>query len=633
MPIVTLDFETRSRCDLRTAGLHVYARDKSTEVLCLAYKVDSQPVKVVGKGQPTPQELKDLVSSGAHIHAHNAEFEFEIWNNVLTGVPKLDIRQMRCSMARAMTCALPASLGGVAAALGVDAQKDSEGAKIMRIMCATDRRTGQFVWTPEYQAKLESYCVQDVNAEHAVEARLPPLSDFEQRVWELTAISNSRGVLIDFESVQAACELMQIHGERLCGEIEALTEGNVSTGKQVQKMLAQAKTWGLSLEDLSKDTLTEALKGDLAPEVRKLLELRLEASKASVAKYEKMIKMRCADDRVRGNLKYHGAQTGRFSAAGLQIQNITRGSIKDIDTLIKALRTRDYEFFSMLYPSPSEAASSALRAMITTEHEFFSADYSSIEARVIAWLAGEEKHLEEYHKGADKYVAMARDIFRKRDISANERQLGKLTILGAGFGMGHVKFIESCAGYGVTITPEMSKLSIDTFRAQYPLVVALWKATELAAVKAVRFPGQVFKAGPFLAYKFSGTSLKCRLPSGRIIYYPFARVTSKETKFGPKEQLEYRSVFQGKMVWESVWGGILAQHATQATARDVMVEAMVALDKAGFDIAFSVHDELCIQSNQPERYDEFISIMKSVPTWATGMPIAVGAWRGKRYRK
>jgi DNA polymerase len=428
-------------------------------------------------------------------------------------------------------------------------------------------------------------------------------------------------------------KVLAAHDHLILSQIERETSGYVTTGKQVQRILAQFKTWGLTLSDLSKEAVTEALKGDHPPHVRRLLELRAEGSKSSVAKYQKMIDM-CDESRVRGLLRYHAASTGRYAGAGLQIQNLPRPTIKNPEVAARILAMGDYEFASACYPSINEAAASSIRSMLIADGIFLAADYSAIEARVLVWAAGAERKVGEYARGIDQYRGLAARIYGKapKDITDHERQLGKAGVLGAGFGMGARTFIDSAKNYGVIIDEKMAKKTIDAYRGSHPEVVQFWYAIEEATKNAIRSPSHKFKVKAFNVF-VRGKFLCIELPSGRLLRYLNPRLTAKQTKFGMREEIRFTGVFQGKAVPESTYGGKITENCIQATARDVMTSAMLNLQAAGFKIVLSVHDEIVVDEPNDNRYAEFIEIMETNPPWAKGLPTQVGAWKGRRYRK
>lgn len=631
--MILLDFETRSRVDLRVAGLHRYARDPSTEVLCAAFKFDGETKVYLQSDDHALAEFFNRVKAGEPIHAHNADFEWQLLRQKFAPHLEIPHTQMRCSMARAMVCGLPASLGELAKVLGVEAQKDAEGTRVMRIMCKPDK-AGEWVWSPELQHKLEQYCIKDVQAEYACEQFIPQLPEKELALFHLTMLMNDNGILVDREACEAALELLDRHNDHINAQIFKVTSNNVQTGKQVQAMLKQFETWGLTLEDLSAGTIANALKTVVSPEVRYLLELRAEGAKASVAKYKKILETVCEDNRVRGTLKYYGASTGRFAGAGIQPQNFPRPKIKSTDQIADVMRLRDYDFFSNMYPSVNTAASAALRGMLIAEHEFFDADYSSIEARVLAWLANDGAELSAYHNGLDNYVAMASKIYHTPvdKVTDGQRQLGKQAVLGCGYGMGAPKFMQTCQGYGMDVDEKLAKLAVDMYRESHPQVTQFWRDCEMAAKKAIRNTGMLFRLNK-LNFVCDGTWLKIGLPSSRFLWYYQPKIESKETQYGLREEIRFKGVYQGKLVPESTYGGKLVENITQAVARDVMAEAMLNLEKVGLVPTLSVHDEIIVDCPDSARYSEFQRVMETAPAWGLDIPLKVGAWRGQRFRK
>lgn len=628
---ITLDFETRSRVDLSAAGLYQYAASPTTRVLCAAFQFDSDTHVYLDSDKKALVELHRRIAGGEQISAWNAEFEWQILRQVWR-IP-VPAKQMYCAMARAMMCGIPASLEVAGEALGVSILKDTEGARLMRKMCKPDK-LGNFFWDEASQARLEQYCIQDVRAEYACEQKLPDLPPKELEVYHLTLEMNNNGILVDVDTCQKAVDLLDKHNTHINSEIARVTEGAVRSGKQVAAILKELRAAGLKMEDLGKDEVVAQLsRDDISPKCRELLELRLEGCKSSVAKYQKIMDMAGVGNRVRGTLKYHGCITGRYAASGIQPQNFPRPKIKNTDQIAEVMRMGDYEFFSSMYESPATAASAALRGMLIAEHEFFDADYSSIEARVLAWLADDSAELSAYRNGLDNYIVMASKIYRVpvEKIVDSQRQLGKTAILGAGFGLGAVRFREQCLSYGINIDEKLAKLAIDSYRESHPKVTQLWWACDKAFKSAIQNKGMFFTVGK-LKFIFEGDYLRMKLPSGRSLWYYKPSVTPNTDRPGQFEA-QYLTSFHGKLVTERTYGGHVVQAATQATARDIMVESMLRLSKVGLVPTLSVHDEIIIDCPDSTRYAEFQRVMETPPAWGLDIPLKVGAWRGKRFRK
>jgi DNA polymerase bacteriophage-type len=343
--VYTIDFETRSLFDLRRGGLHKYARHFSTDLLCCAFKKDDEATRAWIRSEKYNAALElflDDIRRGETVEAHNAEFELQIWNNVAVkkyGWPALKSAQVQCSMARAGMAGLPRGLGLLAQALGTPIQKDKEGYALMMQMCKPDPRTGKFIESPEKLARLCAYCIVDVDTEHGCGKRLPHLPPVEQRLWALTAEMNQRGLGLDVDLCEIAIRLLTENDARLHKEVRRLTGGRCRTGRQVVKMKEELAAEGCDVENLNKVTVAAMLRDPgLSDNARELLQARAEISKASVRKYRTMMDY-CGDDRrIRGTLRYHGANTGRWSGQGIQPQNFFRPTIKDTTPILNALR-------------------------------------------------------------------------------------------------------------------------------------------------------------------------------------------------------------------------------------------------------------------------------------------------------
>ena len=640
-----IDFETRSKVDLKKCGLYKYALDPSTDILCVAFKEDTRPTFIwhskIKNNNCILDWLLDAVKRGEEIHSHNAEFEHALWNYVAVkryAFPPIKASQMRCSKARALMLGIPSSLASMAATFGTAVQKDQEGYRLMLKLCKPHKTTGEWVGTAEDFKRLGEYCIRDVETEHACEKLLPPLPPEEQRLWELTIEMNERGILADTEMCKKAGRLLLENDTKLHAEIERLTDGRVHTGRQVQKMMAELEAEGCDLESLDKLAVTTALKDKgLSEKAEAMLAVRQEIGKSSVRKYAAILNQACPDGRVRGTLNFHGAHTGRWAGQGIQPQNFPRGTIKDTAAILKLIELNDLDIFQYIY-NVGDALSSALRNMLIAApgKTFFDGDYSSIEARVLAWLAGDETILKAYGQGVDTYKIMAQMIYNidhVENVTDDERWLGKKAELGCGYGLGHVKFQKSCLQEGKAISLELAKMAVNTYRNSHAAVVALWHGLEQAAIDAVRTPG-VPRTYKRLAYLKKGDFLLCRLPSGRKLWYYKPHLKSEMTKVGERVVLKYTTAVMGKPVVETTYGGHLTGMACQATARDIMAQAMLRLKDAGYDLDLTVHDEILAEVDPNEHtLEEFKEIMEEHPDWTKGIPIKANAWEGPRFKK
>lgn len=655
--MIFIDFETRSEVDIKACGAWVYAEHESTDVLCMAYAIDDGPVFLwTPDGQILPGIIAARLVAGDTIEAHNAFFERAIWANVMVkkyGWQPVPPDQWRCSAAKAAARALPRSLEGAGAALGCAIQKDTTGKalmlKISRPRKATKNDSSRWNTDPLDMMALYEYCKTDVDAERAIHAAVRDLSPLELRVWQLDQTINERGIYLDKEAAEAALELIARQTDRLTTEAIALTDGAIKTTGQRAKVLEWIREQDAEIEGYTKQHLTEALEGVLPDKVRRLLEIRQQLGKTSTKKFQAMVNSVCSDGRIRDTLMYHGATTGRWTGKLVQLQNIPRGTIKDPDLAIEIIRARDLEQLEMLYGNVMATISSCIRGMLIAApgHDFVVADYAAIETRVLFWLAGEARGLQMYRDEQDLYKDMASAIYRKPvdQVTKDEREMGKRAVLGCGYSMGGKKFKMTCKTFAnVEIEEQFALYVVQKYREKYPPVPRLWYAQEGAAVEAVRFPGKMVGCGKVTWLYVDGV-LYCRLPSGRKLAYnsPEVRITEKPWG-GEGYQLSYMGIDSKTKQWtrQHSYGGMLVENITQAVARDLMAEAMLRVEEAGYPVVLSVHDEIVVEVRStfgwdtPEgdgRVQQFCRLMSELPAWASGLPVKAEGWRGQRYRK
>jgi DNA polymerase len=651
---LTFDLESRSRVDLKKHGMYVYAEDASTDILCFAFKTnDEEPFIWL------PDKFKDKVTmpvcskdqfqwaidNADVIEAHNAGFEAIMWAEIMVkryGFKPLPFDKLRCGAAKAASFALPRALGGACKALGVEEQKDSEGYRTMLKMCKprkpTKNNSAEWHETPEDFEKLCSYCIQDINAERALSKAIRPLPDSELEVWRHDQIINNRGFRVDLDSIEALITRVERREKTLLKDVAALTFGKVTSVRQIAATLDFLKSEGVELKKLTKDSVKEALKKDMPGGCRKLLEIRQKLGKASVSKLMSMHRYACKDSRVRGSIMYHGSATGRYSGKGVQPQNYPRDSYGDKD--IKNILALDDDSLEMVYEDIFPAASKCLRGMIVSPNRntpFYCADYSSIEARVLAWLANEDVALGAFRKGLDVYKVNASEIYGVpyKEVDKDERQVGKCCELALGY-QGWLGAFQSMAQlYGVKIDDEKAKDIILKWRASRQNTVNLWAALEAAAIKSVS-EKTVVSYGK-LKFGIRDNFLHMRLPSGRLLAYYSPKIQMIQPPHGEaKPAVTFMSTNSVTRKWErqSTYGGKLAENATQAVARDLLVEAMLRVEKAGYPVVLHVHDEIIAEPKAGYgSLEEFIKIMAVVPSWASGCPIEADGWKGYRYRK
>ncbi|MGN7613926.1 DNA polymerase [Magnetococcales bacterium HHB-1] len=646
---IHIDFETYSAIDLRKVGVHRYAEHPTTDIWCVAYAVDSEPVQLWTPGDPCPEPIQQTVQQGVFV-AHNAHFEVTIWRDVLCskhGWPEPKPEQWRCTMAMAMAMSFPASLEQAAMAAGLDVQKDMKGRALMLQMSKPRRveNDGTITWWDDdvRKQRLFDYCKQDVEVERALEKRLMPLSAAEQQLWHLDQKINRRGVHIDVLAADAATNLVKISTKKLNNRMRDLTKGAVKSCNQSAALIQWLQSQNTKTSSVAKAEVTALLKDEtLSPTVREALELRQEAAKSSTAKLKKMLEVSGEDSRARGLFQYHGASTGRWSGRLLQTQNFPRPSLKQssIEDALKFIFLEHADAIEMIYGPVIDVVSSCLRAMITAApgYEFIAADYSAIEARVVAWLAGEERVLEVFRGHGKIYEHAAAGIYDVNidEVTKDQRFIGKISVLALGYGGGVKAFQSMAKAYGVDIDAKKADEIKTAWRETNLRIVQFWSDLENAAVRAIRYPGQVFRAGR-IAFRVNGHYLWCRLPSGRLLCYPYPSIEKKETPWGKlKSMVVFKGVNSISRKWgkQHTYGGKLAENVTQAVSRDLLAEALVRLETNGYPVVMHIHDEIvCEVPEGTADLKLFEALMAATPSWAEGLPVNAEGWVGKRFRK
>lgn len=673
---LTIDVETRSRIDLKACGVYVYANDPSTDVLCLAVKEDQKPTKIwmntdflteelsLTMARETSdnwshdtasllstQDLAELILKAKSVVAHNANFERVIWQHIMHkryGLPPIADNVWRCTYAKAAIYALPRTLEGVCSALHLPVQKDMEGYKVMMQMCKPRKpsKKDKNPWweSVEKFTKLCNYCIKDVDAEHEIDKRLRNLKPMEERIWLLDQKINDFGVAIDVDGIKNLINKVQKKEDELLMEIQILTKGYITSVRQRDKTLSWLHSQGFSLPDLQKDTIEQALQADEIPSnVRRLLEIRQSLGKSSVAKLMSLYNMGQDSGRVRGSLMYHGASTGRWSGRGIQPQNFPRETLstEDIDDLMRLSTTE----IDMLYDCTIQTASKALRGMLVAApgKALLCADFNAIEGRVLAWVAGEEDILQNYRDNKDPYLVFAaqiygtsyeklKELYDKGDQdAATMRFNGKTGELACGY-QGWVRAVHQ---FAPTMPEEQAEIIVRTWREFRRKTVAFWAGVEHAAIRAVKKPQSTFTFGP-VKFGMRDEFLHCQLPSGRLLAYCQPESRTVTTRYGQeKEVIIFRGLDSITDKWTqlSTYGGKLTENIVQAVSRDLLAEALLRLDAAGFDICLHVHDEILVEDREPEKLKMMCELMELAPSWAEGLPLVAKGWAGRRYQK
>lgn len=697
--VLHIDFETRSVVDLKKCGLPVYAADPTTDVWCAAYAFDDGEPKLWWIGEPCPYEIAEHVLAGDEpIFAHNANFEIAIWRDVLGarhGWPVPDYRRFYCTAAMAAAMNLPRDLERAAIALGLDVKKDMLGRRTMLQMCRPRaiNPDGSIVWwdDPERRRILGDYCMNDVRVEQRIERRVRHLSDTERRLWLLDYEINNRGVAIDEEAIDNAKAVAGWTVADLNRELGRLTNHEATAITQVQRIVDWLQRQGVDVESLARRSVKQALRSVTDPKARRVLEIRQQAAKSSVAKLDAFKAQVSKDGRLRQQLLYHGAGTGRWAGRGVQLQNLPRGTLglkeSEIELAFDLFHTRDPATVELVFGPALPVISDCLRSLIVAApgRVLVARDYANIEGRVLAWLAGEEWKLDAFRAydngtGPDLYLLAYSRSFGVpvASVTKPQRQIGKVQELALGYQGGHGAFISMAQNYDMSIPDvaaavkavadpvrwEMTaegrsatspakelpldewvglRILVDNWRDAHGNTRALWNDLEETTRLAVENPGTIFRvqsrngfAGPPIAYLVKDNVLWCRLPSGRVLAYCDPRIEDAETPWGDvKPSVTYMAMDSTTNKWcrHKGYGGLWAENITQAVARDVLAEAMLALDRHGIDVVLTVHDEIVCETDEGADASRIAAIMDELPPWAAGLPLASDGWVGKRYRK
>jgi DNA polymerase bacteriophage-type len=646
------DAETFSTTSIKTFGAHKYAAHPSTDVWLFSYAADDGPFRVWLRGDPVPQEFIDAAADPNWIVvAHNASFEFSILRHVLGpkyGFPPIPIEQWRCTMAMARAAGLPAKLGLLGKTLDLTNQKDAAGERLMRAMAAPRKpHKGEppglyYRGTSPNISKLCVYSIADGEAARELYRRAPPLSDSEQKLWVLDHKINSRGFCVDREFAQAALKIAQATGPEINAELGAITNNEVNSINKVAALIKWLDSQGCHTRTLKREVVEGLLEGDLPAPVRRVLELRLGGAQAAAKKIVSLLARAGDDGRVRGAFTYHGASTGRWAGEGFQPQNLKRPIEKDLESARAIIATGDLEFVKSKYAKPLAIIGDCIRSTIVAApgHTLIGADFSSIESRALAHIAGEKWKLDAYRRfdatkdpNDEPYCVTACKIYRVPqgtfDRESPERTTGKTCELAFGY-QGGLKAFRN-------FSDEFTDTEVDEFkvawRLAHPAVVRFWYGVDDAAIHAVRTRKMV-RYG-LLLFKVVGGFLQVKLPSGRKLSYAQPRLILDDRN---RARVVFKDNGQGRFIdcrgGQGAYGGMWTENFVSAIARDLLVEAMFRLEAAGYPITMTVHDEIIAEV--PEGFgstQEFTRLMTRRPAWAEDLPIAANAWTGPRYLK
>lgn len=668
---LSIDIETYSSVDISKAGAYKYAQSPDFEVLLFAYSLDGTPVQVVDMtaGEAIPADiLAHLFSVGTIKHAYNAAFEwyclsrhFEL--GVSYQMTKYEwLPQWRCTMLHGLYCGYTAGLGATGAALGIpeDKRKLATGKALIRTFCIPCKPTksngGRTRTLPRHEPEkwelFKEYCRQDVVTEMEIEHRLSPFSipPAVQKQWETDIRINSRGVAVDTNLVDGALWCSDTVTRRLKEEAAAIS------GLDNPNSVAQLTYWlenetGEEITTLRKDDVKELLGREFPSDnARRMLEIRQELGKTSCKKYDALRAATGEDNRVRGLLQFYGAnRTGRWAGRLVQVQNLPQTHLPALSTVRELVKKQDLEMLELMCGSIPATLSQLIRTCLTASHHHIlvDADFSAIEARVIAWLAGEEWVLDVFRTHGKIYEACASQMFgvpletiAKGHENYGLRQKGKVATLALGY-QGGTGALAAMGALRMGLTEEELPDIVRRWRSANKHIVSLWYAVEKAAVCTIKTGKSQTVNGLLFAMEadtaHSQWFMTITLPSGRRLYYvrPYL-----ETNAAGRESIHYWGIGQQNKKWSPLetYGGKLVENCVQAIARDCLAEAVERLEEAGYQVVFHVHDEVVVDApdEEPEpevTLDSVCSIMGQPLEWAPGLPLQADGWIDKYYKK
>ncbi len=653
---LSIDIETKSSVDIGKAGLYRYAQSEDFEVLLFAYQLDDEGVKIVdlAQGEQIPENVQLMLKDASVVkHAYNAAFEWYCLNRDGYETP---LDQWRCTMIHGLYCGYTAGLDATGKAIGLpqDKQKLTTGKALIRYFCVPCKPTksnGNRTWNlprhaPEKWELFKEYCKQDVVTEHEIWKRLNyfPVPEEEQKLWQQDIRMNVFGVKVDTALTEGALAIDSRSVQELTEEAVRLTGlSNPNSPTQLTEWL-RIQT-GDEIQNLTKDTVSELLQREYPQPVKRMLEIRQQLGKTSVKKYVAMETAKGTDGRVRGLTQYYGAnRTGRWAGRLVQMQNLPRNYLSTLDYARNLVKAKNYDGIRLLYGNVPDTLSQLIRtAFIPSEgNKFVVADFSAIEARVIAWLAGEQWVNEVFATHGKIYEATASQMFHvpiEKIIKGNPeyslRQKGKVATLALGYQGGTAALI-AMGALNMGLTEEELPDIVQRWRAANPRIRDLWYAVEQAALTTMQtaqpqgINGLIFRYEGELMYGQS--FLTVQLPSGRKLFYP--KPFLKENQFG-KMAIHYYTVGQQTRKWEvtSTYGGKMTENIVQAIARDCLAETLRRIDKLDLQVVFHVHDEVIIDAPMDLTVEEVCNLMAEPISWAPGLLLRGAGFESSYYMK
>lgn len=643
MKNLSIDIETYSSENLAKAGVYRYSEAPGFEILLFSYSADNGPIKVVDLacGEQLPDEVRlAIFDSAVTKWAFNAQFEriclsryFGEW---------LSPASWHCTMIWAATLGLPLSLDGVGAVLGLEKQKIKEGKDLIRyfsVPCKPTQSNGQRIRNlpgdaPEKWAAFKTYNIRDVEVEMGIKDKLSrfPVSETEWQNYMLDQQINDRGIRLDMALVKQAIQCDDSFRKT------HLAKAQILTGLANPNSTQQLKSWfeenGLQVDSLNKAAVSDLL-SEASGAKKQVLQLRQELAKSSVKKYTAMQNAVCQDGRAHGLLQFYGAnRTGRFAGRLIQVQNLPQNHLPDLEDVRELIRCGEFSAVEMLYDSVPMVLSELIRTAFVPKdgYRFFVADFSAIEARVIAWLAGEYWRMDVFANGGDIYCASASQMFHvpveKNGVNGHMRQKGKIAELALGYG-GSVGALTAMGALAMGVPEEELLPLVKAWRNSNPNIVRFWWNVDSAVQKAVKERTHTQLQG--LDFEYQSGILFIRLPSGRRLAYVKPRI---EKNRYDRDAVTYEGVGESKK-WQRIesYGPKFVENIVQATSRDILTDAMRRLNSHGYKIVMHVHDEVVVEAPPDISLDELCSLMSETPTWATGLLLRADGYICDFYKK
>lgn len=646
-----IDLETFSSVDIGQCGVHKYVEAPDFDILLFAYSVNGGDVKCVDLacGEKIPKEIMDAIyDENVEKTAFNAAFERTCIGKYFGRY--CDPKQWSCSMVLASSCGLPLSLAGVGEAMGLseDQAKMKAGKELIRYFCIPCKATKSNGMrtrnlpedAPDKWELFKQYNIRDVEVENTIRKTLLKWrADYSEHIfWCLDQQINDRGIKVDTLLANNAITMGNEYREELLAEAASISGlENPNSSEQIKKWLEEQE--GIQVVSLNKKAIAEVVAGLSNEDSKHFMTLRSEFSKASTKKYDAVLRYVAEDGHVHGCFQFDGAgRTGRFAGRGVQLQNLPRNYIKDLDSARDLVLDGDLDTFRVMYPDVQDTLSQLIRTVLIPEdgHQFLVADFSAIEARVIAWIADETWRLDVFRNGGDIYCASASQMFHvpvEKDGQNSElRQKGKIAELALGYG-GSSNSLRAFGADKLGMTDEEMAETVEKWREASPRITALWKAMDVAAKQCIRGKRSILSARGHIRFDFENGVMWMTTPSGRRIAYWGADIG--EDRWG-RPSITYIGQNQTTKKWERIetYGAKLVENLVQATARDCLKEAMLALNKEGFDIRGHVHDEVIITEPIDGRdVKQVCEIMGREIKWAPGLPLKAAGYTCPSYRK